>query len=134
MGSKRFTPTGSHRASSAMGDVLTLIEEAERKLDREKAEKLARKVGAGKRFDLEDLRDQVRQMHEMGGMRSVMERLPGMSQLPTGAMEAGGRARLRPHRGGVINSMTPHERRHPQVIRGSRKRRIAAAPAPPSRT
>ena len=108
-----------------MGDVLTLIEEAERKLDREKAEKLARKVGAGKRFDLEDLRDQVRQMHEMGGMRSVMERLPGMSQLPTGAMErVDERAFVRTE--AVINSMTPHERRHPQVIRGSRKRRIAA--------
>ena len=108
-----------------MGDVLTLIEEAERKLDREKAEKFARKVGTGKRFDLEDLREQVRQMREMGGMRSVMERLPGMSRLPAGAMErVDERHFVRTE--AVINSMTPHERRRPQVIRGSRKRRIAS--------
>ena len=108
-----------------MGDVLTLIEEAERKVDREKAEKLARKMGAGKRFDLEDLRDQVRQMRDMGGMRSVMERLPGMAQLPAGAMDrVDEREFVRTE--AVINSMTPHERRQPQVIRGSRKRRIAA--------
>ena len=107
-----------------MGDVLTLIEEAERKVDRDKAEKLARKMGEGRRFDLEDLRDQVRQMRDMGGMQSVMERLPGMSQLPAGAMErVNEREFVRTE--AVINSMTPHERRNPQVIRGSRKRRIA---------
>ena len=108
-----------------MGDVLTLIEEAERTVDRDKAEKLARKVGAGKRFDLEDLRDQVRQMRDMGGMRSVAEKLPGLAALPAGAMDRlDGRELVRTE--AVINSMTPHERRHPQVIRGSRKRRIAA--------
>ena len=108
-----------------MGDVLTLIEEAERKVDRDKAEKFARKMGAGKRFDLEDLRDQVRQMREMGGMRTVMDRLPGMAQLPSGAMDrVDERGFVRTE--AVINSMTPHERRQPQVIRGSRKRRIAA--------
>ena len=107
-----------------MGDVLTLIEEAERKVDRDKAEKFARKMGAGKRFDLEDLRDQVRQMRGMGGMRTVMERLPGMAQLPSGAMDrVDEREFVRTE--AVINSMTPHERRQPQVIRGSRKRRIA---------
>lgn len=124
-GLEAFHPDRIASRILGMGDVLTLIEEAERKVDREKAEKLARKIGAGKRFDLEDLRDQVRQMREMGGMRRVMERLPGTAGLPAGALERvdeRGFSRT----AAVIDSMTPHERRHPQVIRGSRKRRIAA--------
>lgn len=109
-----------------MGDVLTLIEEAERKVDREKADALARKMGEGRRFDLEDLREQVRQMRGMGGMRSVLEKLPGAAELPAGAMERAGDDRSLVRTEAVIDSMTPHERRQPQVIRGSRKRRIAA--------
>ena len=124
-GLEAFHPDRIASRILGMGDVLTLIEEAERKVDRDKAEKLARKLGAGRRFDLEDLRDQVRQMREMGGMRSVMERLPGMAALPSGAMErVDERGFVRTE--AVIDSMTPHERLHPQVIRGSRKRRIAA--------
>ena len=124
-GLEAFHPDRIASRILGMGDVLTLIEEAERKVDRDKAEKLARKMGAGKRFDLEDLRDQVRQMRGMGGVRSVMERLPGMAQLPSGAMDrVDEREFVRTE--AVINSMTPHERRQPQVIRGSRKRRIAA--------
>ena len=124
-GLEAFHPDRIASRILGMGDVLTLIEEAERKVDRDKAEKLARKMGAGKRFDLEDLRDQMRQMRDMGGMRSVMERLPGMAQLPPGAMDRLDEREL-VRTEAVIDSMTPHERRQPQVIRGSRKRRIAA--------
>ncbi len=107
-----------------MGDVLSLIEEVERKVDHKKAEKLAKKVKKGKGFDLEDFRDQLVQMKDMGGMMGMLDKLPGMSQVPdavknqmddklTGRMEA------------IINSMTPAERQRPEIIKGSRKRRIA---------
>ena len=107
-----------------MGDVLSLIEEAERKVDKQKAQKLARKLQKGKRFDLEDFRDQLHQMSNMGGMGSLMEKLPGMSQLPPGAqaqIDDGMFTKMAV----IIDSMTPHERRFPDVINGSRKQRIA---------
>lgn len=107
-----------------MGDVLSLIEEAERKLDREKAEKLTRKIKKGKSFDLEDFRDQLQQMKNMGGIGGLLDKLPGMGQMAQVAqkqlndktfiqMEA------------IICSMTPKERRYPDTINNSRKRRIA---------
>lgn len=107
-----------------MGDVLSLIEEAERKLDREKAEKLTRKLKKGKSFDLEDFRDQLQQMKNMGGIASLLDKLPGMGQLTQVAQQQvndKSLARLE----AIINSMTPHERRYPDVINNSRKRRIA---------
>ena len=108
-----------------MGDVLSLIEEAERTIDKDKAEKLAKKLKTGKGFDLEDFRDQIRQMRDMGGLTSVMEKLPGMSELPAGAAEqVNDRELVRSE--AIINSMTPQERRTPAIIKGSRKRRIAA--------
>lgn len=107
-----------------MGDVLTLIEEAEQKIDKKKAQKLAKKIKKGKKFDLEDFRDQIQQMNNMGGMSSMLDKMPGMGGMakmaeeklaanPFGQMEA------------IINSMTPGERRYPDTINGSRKRRIA---------
>jgi signal recognition particle subunit SRP54 len=107
-----------------MGDVLSLIEEAERKVDKQKAQKLARKLQKGKRFDLEDFRDQLQQMANMGGMGSLMEKLPGMNQLPPAAqaqIDDGMFSRMAV----IIDSMTQHERRFPDVINGSRKQRIA---------
>jgi signal recognition particle subunit SRP54 len=108
-----------------MGDVLSLIEEAERTVDKDKAEKLAKKLKKGKGFDLEDFRDQIRQMKNMGGLNSVMEKLPGMSELPPGAAnQLDDRELVRSE--AIICSMTPQERRTPAIIKGSRKRRIAA--------
>ena len=107
-----------------MGDVLTLIEEAERKVDKAKAQRLAKKIQKGKKFDLEDFRDQLDQMANMGGLSSMMDKLPGMNQLPSGAqsqLDDG----LFKQMGVIIDSMTPHERRFPDVINGSRKQRIA---------
>lgn len=108
-----------------MGDVLSLIEEAERKLDHKKAEKLARKVVKGKGFDLEDFRDQLQQMKRMGGMAGLLDKLPGMGQLPAAAQEQLN-GKMFVHMEALINSMTPHERHFPDVISNSRKRRIAA--------
>ncbi len=108
-----------------MGDILTLVEEVERKVDRAKAEKLAKKLQKGKGFDLEDFRGQLEQMSSMGGMSSLMDKLPGMGQVPERV-----KSQVNDKEMGrlvaIINSMTPHERRFPAVIKGSRKRRIAA--------
>ncbi len=108
-----------------MGDVLSLIEEVEQKVDRDKADKLARKIRAGKRFDLEDFREQMMQLQNMGGIMGMMDKLPGMDRLPQKAlnqMDDRKTARLI----AIVNSMTPHERKFPAVIRGARKKRIAA--------
>ncbi|MEM7002622.1 MAG: signal recognition particle protein [Pseudomonadota bacterium] len=107
-----------------MGDVLTLIEEAERKVDKKKAQKLASKLQRGKKFDLEDFRDQLHQMNSMGGISNMLDKLPGMGQLPQAAqsqLEDGQFKQM----GVIIDSMTPHERRFPDLINGSRKQRIA---------
>ncbi len=108
-----------------MGDVLTLVEEIERKIDRDKAEKLATKVRKGKGFDLADFRDQLLEMEKMGGFSSLIDKLPGMGNLPAGALNQVGDAQTR-RVVAIINSMTPHERAFPAVIRGSRKKRIAS--------
>jgi signal recognition particle subunit SRP54 len=106
-----------------MGDVLSLIEEAEQKVDRVKAEKLARKVKKGKKFDLEDLRDQLEQMNNMGGMASMLDKMPGMGGMAQAAQaQIDNKSFSRME--AMINSMTPRERRNPELIQGSRKRRI----------
>ena len=107
-----------------MGDVLSLVEEAERKVDQDQAKKIAAKITKGKAFDLEDFRDQLMQMETMGGMSGIMDKLPGMGQVPQKALNqfgVGQTARTI----AIINSMTPHERHFPAVLRGSRKKRIA---------
>ncbi len=108
-----------------MGDVLTLIEEAERKVDKKKAQKLARKIQQGKKFDLADFRDQLQQMDNMGGVGSMLEKMPGMSQLPAAASSRVNDGMFKTM-AVIIDSMTPGERRFPDVINGSRKKRIAA--------
>jgi len=106
-----------------MGDVLSLIEDVEKKVDKEKAEKLAKKIKRGARFDLEDFKEQLQQMQNMGGMSNMIDKLPGLSSAQKqaagmvddktfGRMEA------------IINSMTLKERRRPELLNGSRKRRI----------
>lgn len=107
-----------------MGDILTLVEEAERNIDREKAEKLAKKIKKGKTFDLEDFRDQLRQIGKMGGIMGIMSKLPGMGSLPQAAKDKINDKSLVEIEA-IINSMTRKERRLPDIINGSRKRRIA---------
>ena len=108
-----------------MGDVLSLVEEVEQKVDREKAEKLAKKLKKGQDFDLVDLRDQLQQFSSMGGISAIIEKLPaGMA--PKGGMPGGMEEKSISHQIALINSMTPRERRFPALIDGSRKRRIAA--------
>jgi len=108
-----------------MGDVLTLVEEAEGKIDHDKAAKLASKMKKGKGFDLADYRDQLQQMKSMGGVAGLMDKIPGLSNIP---QEAKGQIDDKQFESieAMINSMTPHERARPEIIKASRKRRIAA--------
>jgi signal recognition particle subunit SRP54 len=108
-----------------MGDVLSLVEEAQRKVDRDKAAKLASKLHKGKRFDLEDFHDQLEQMLGMGGLGSLIDKLPGVGQLPQAAREQVNDREM--HRMlAIIRSMTRKERQFPDIIKGSRRKRIAA--------
>ena len=106
-----------------MGDVLSLIEEVERKVDKVKAEKLAKKVLKGKGFDLEDLREQLQQMKNMGGMAGLMDKLPGMGNMAQMAQQQNVTSQF-DQMDAIISSMTPKERRNPDILNGSRKRRI----------
>ena len=106
-----------------MGDVLSLIEEAEQKIDKVKAEKFAKKIQKGKGFDLEDFREQLQQMNNMGGMMGMLDKLPGMGQLANADMSGAEKGMKQMEV--IISSMTPEERRKPDIISGSRKKRIA---------
>ncbi|MDH5353520.1 MAG: signal recognition particle protein [Gammaproteobacteria bacterium] len=108
-----------------MGDILSLVEQAHEKVDHEKAEKLAKKVKKGKGFDLEDLRDQFMQMDKMGGLGSMIDKLPGMGAGVAQAMQNPAHTKQMKRMVAIIDSMTPKERRKPEVINGSRKRRVA---------
>lgn len=108
-----------------MGDILSLVEQAQEKVDHEKAEKLARKVKRGKGFDLEDLRDQFTQMDKMGGLGNLVDKLPGMGVGVAQAMQNPAHTKQMKRMVAIIDSMTPLERRKPEVINGSRKRRVA---------
>jgi len=109
-----------------MGDVLSLIEEVERKVDKQKAEKLAKKLEKGQGFDLNDLRDQLKQMMSMGGMASLIDKLPGMGALPSAVKSKVNDTELLRSLA-ILDSMTRHERRRPAVLAnsGSRLRRVA---------
>ena len=124
-GLEAFHPDRMASRILGMGDVLSLIEDVQKSVNREEAEKLARKVKTGKGFDLEDFKQQVAQMRKMGGMGALMDKLP--AQLAQAAqsvpqMEDKAIRRLE----GIINSMTPLERAKPDLLKASRKRRIAA--------
>jgi signal recognition particle subunit SRP54 len=107
-----------------MGDVLTLVEEIERKVDKKKADKMAQKIQKGARFTLFDFREQLVQMNDMGGMSSMMDKLPGMGNLPDNVKNQVN-DKSSDQMIAIINSMTKKERKFPQLIKGSRKRRIA---------
>ncbi|MGD8346747.1 MAG: signal recognition particle protein [Lysobacterales bacterium] len=107
-----------------MGDVLSLVEEVHRKVDQDEAQKLVRKIRKGKGFDLEDFKAQLEQMQTMGGLGGMMDKLPGMSNLPDQVKSQVG-DRQTNQMIAIINSMTPGERQRPEIIRGSRKKRIA---------
>lgn len=123
-GLETFHPDRMASRILGMGDVLSLVEEAQRTVDRDEAEKFAKKVKSGKGFDLDDFKSQIGQMRKMGGVNALMDKLPAQfAQAAQGAqMDEKAVRRIE----GIINSMTPRERTKPDVLKASRKRRIAA--------
>ena len=119
-----FHPDRLAQRILGMGDVLSLVEQVEQKVDQEKAAKLAEKVMKGKRFDMNDMRDQLQQMLNMGGLASLMDKLPGVATLPDSVKSKVNDREV--HRMvAIINSMTKKERRHPDLLNGSRRARVA---------
>ena len=108
-----------------MGDVLSLVEQVEQNVDQEKAAKLAAKVAKGKKFDLNDMRDQLEQMQNMGGIAGLMDKLPGLGQVPEHLKAQVSQSKEVPRMMAIIGSMTPRERRNPDLLNGSRRARIA---------
>ena len=108
-----------------MGDVLSLIEEVEQKVDKEQAQKLAQKIQKEGRFDLEDFLNQLQQMKNMGGVTSLLDKMPGMNGM-SDKVKGQIDDKQFVHMEAIIQSMTPKERARPDLIKGSRKRRIAA--------
>ncbi len=124
-GLEAFHPERMASRILGMGDVLSLIEDVQKSVNLEEAEKLARKVKTGKGFDLEDFKQQVAQMRKMGGMSALMDKLPAqLAQAAQSAPQMEDKAIRRIE--GIINSMTPLERAKPELLKASRKRRIAA--------
>ena len=122
-----FHPDRVAQRILGMGDVLSLVEEVERKIDKEKAEKLAKKLQKGKGFDLQDMLEQFQQMRNLGGMGGLLDKLPGMNSAAVQQAMAGGAPEKEMKRmEAIIQSMTAAERRKPDLINGSRKRRIAS--------
>jgi len=118
-----FDPQRMASRILGMGDVVSLVEQVQREVDSDAAARLARKVVRGKGFDLADLKGQLEQVQKMGGMGSLMDKLPAAAGRQTLSVDQGDRAVRRQI--AIINSMTPRERRYPAVIDGSRRRRIA---------
>jgi signal recognition particle subunit SRP54 len=123
-GLETFHPERMASRILGMGDVLTLIEEAHKQVDVEQAKVLAKKVKSGKGFDLEDFRDQIVQMRKMGGMQGLLDKLPGELARAAQASQVDERAVRRLE--AIICSMTPQERARPELLKASRKRRVAA--------
>ena len=122
-GFEAFHPERMASRILGMGDVLSLIEDAQRGVDQEEAVKLAKKLKSGKSFDLEDFKAQLQQMKKMGGVAALMDKLPAqMGQAAAGMADDKSINRIE----GIINSMTPGERRNPALLKATRKRRIAA--------
>jgi signal recognition particle subunit SRP54 len=119
-----FHPDRLAQRILGMGDVLSLVEEVERKVDQEKAQKLAQKVMKGKRFDLNDMKDQLEQMGNMGGLAGLMDKLPGVSSLPDSVKSKVNDGEMK-RMIAIISSMTKKERRHPDLLNGSRRARVA---------
>jgi signal recognition particle subunit SRP54 len=109
-----------------MGDVVSLVERAVETIDQEEAEKLARKIEKGQGFDLDDMASQLKQLRKMGGMSGLMSMLPGIGKIKNQLKDANIDDKVIKRQEAIISSMTKKERKHPEVIKASRRKRIAA--------
>ena len=130
-GIEEFHPERMASRILGMGDILSLVEEAQRNVDTEKAEALAKKLKSGKGFDLNDFKAQIGQMRSMGGLSSLMDKLPAQLSQAAGQVDQAQAEKQIRRTEGIINSMTPAERAKPELIKASRKRRIAAGAGVP---
>ncbi len=128
-GLEAFHPERMAARILGMGDVLSLVEQAHKSVDIAEAQKLAQKVKSGKGFDLDDFKSQLVQMRKMGGLSSLVDKLP--AQFAQAAQSGNVDERQIARTEGIINSMTRKERVHPEIIKASRKRRIAAGAGVP---
>lgn len=126
-----FHPDRMANRILGMGDILALVEEAQRGVDMKAAQKLADKVKKGGDFDLNDFRAQISQMKNMGGLSSLMDKLPAQFQQAAAGANMGQAEKQIRRMEGIINSMTPAERAKPELIKATRKRRIAAGAGVP---
>jgi len=124
-GLEAFHPERMASRVLGMGDILSLVEEARKGVDEEKALAMAKKLKSGKGFDLNDFKDQIAQMRNMGGMAALMDKLPAQFAQAAGQLQGGAEDKAVRRIEGIINSMTPAERAKPELIKASRKRRIA---------
>ncbi|HPX88910.1 MAG TPA: signal recognition particle protein [Methylophilaceae bacterium] len=124
-GLEPFYPDRMASRILGMGDVLGLIEQAHKNVDMAEAQKVADKIKSGKNFDLEDFKTQMSQMRKMGGMQSLMDKLPAQLAQAAGQLQSNESDKAIRRMEGIINSMTPLERRKPEVIKATRKKRIA---------
>jgi len=125
-GIEPFHPERMASRILGMGDVLSLIEDAKKGIDEQKAVEFAKKLKSGKGFDLNDFKEQIAQMRKMGGLTSMLDKLPAQFAQAAGQMPSGAEEKAVGRIEGIINSMTPAERAKPELIKASRKRRIAA--------
>lgn len=125
-GLEPFYPDRMASRVLGMGDILSLVEEARKGVDEEKAKAMAKKLKSGKGFDLNDFKDQIAQMRNMGGMSAFIDKLPAQFAQAAGQLQGGAEEKAIRRIEGIINSMTPGERSKPEIIKASRKRRIAA--------
>lgn len=122
---EQFYPDRMASRILGMGDVLSLIEDAKKGIDEQKAVEFAKKLKSGKGFDLNDFKEQIGQMRKMGGISSMMDKLPAQFAQAASQMPVGGEEKTIGRIEGIINSMTPAERSKPELLKASRKRRIA---------
>ena len=125
-GLEPFYPDRMASRILGMGDILGLVEEARRSVDEQKAKELAQKLRTGKGFDLNDFREQIVQMRKMGGIGALLDKLPAQFAQAAGQLQGGMEEKAIRRIQGIIDAMTPQERANPDIIKASRKRRIAA--------
>jgi signal recognition particle subunit SRP54 len=124
-GLEPFFPERMAQRILGMGDILSLVEEAQKKVDVASAQELAHKLKGGAKFDLNDFAAQLQQMNKMGGIASMMDKLPAQLQAAAAKSDMGKAERDMKRMVGIIHSMTPHERSKPELIKATRKKRIA---------
>jgi signal recognition particle subunit SRP54 len=125
-GLERFHPERMANRILGMGDIVSLVEEAHKVVDQKAAKDLAEKLKSGNRFDLDDFSQQLAQMNKMGGLGSLLDKLPAQLQAAAGQADMSQAEKQMRRMRGIIDSMTPAERKRPELLKASRKRRIAA--------